>query len=89
MQCHLYFAVAQIVDLEDEQKSRQRSVEFSDYGFVVSHRDYGGSSYLPDRNWTLTLTGISLPYVKMYFESYHISKRIKMHFAKMKLDSKH
>ena len=73
--------MAQIVDLEEQQNSRQRSVEFSNYGFIVSHRGFGRSSFLSNRNWTLTLTGLLLPYVKIFFEAYTVSKPIDDEFC--------
>ena len=68
----LYIAVAWIIDYGNRTlNTNKHTVDFSDYdyGYIVSHKGYYTNSYLPNRRWTLKLTGLLSTYLKIEFET--------------------
>ena len=44
------------------------NVSGEDYGYIVSHQNYGLLDYWDNRNWRLTLTGLKSTRVEIEFE---------------------
>ena len=74
----MYFLlVAKVIDIGSESEnlgSRTIDVSGEDYGYIVSHQDYGRSDYRNSRNWTLTLTGLKSSKVEIEFEHLDLQK---------------
>ena len=70
--------MADIVDIgDDTTKSSQHTVNITgqDFGYIVSHRNYGQGSYLANRNWTLNLVGFKQSALEIDFEKVEIKDK--------------
>ena len=63
--------VAKVIDIgSSSANSGSRTIDVSgeDYGYIVSHQNYGLLDYWDNRNWRLTLTGLKSTRVEIEFE---------------------
>ena len=70
--------MADIVDIgDDTTKSSQHTVNITgqDFGYLVSHKNYGQGSYLANRNWTLNLVGFNQSALEIDFEKVEIKDK--------------
>ena len=70
--------MADIVDIgDDNTKSSQHTVNITgqDFGYLVSHKNYGQGSYLANRNWTLNLVGFNQSALEIDFEKVEIKDK--------------
>ena len=62
-------------------------VSGEDYGYIVSHQDYGESDYSDSRNWTLTLTGSKSSRVEIEFEHLVLRKSLGQCYDYLQINS--
>ena len=71
--------VAKVIDIgsrERDSGSHTIDVSGEDYGYIVSHQNYGQSDYWESRNWMLTLTGLKSTKVQIEFERLILTVRV-------------
>ena len=71
--CILYVVVANVVDQEQGDIVHFNGLNVANisdqqYGYIVSHTNYGRRNYQSNRNWSLTLTGLQSNSVNLTFE---------------------
>ena len=67
--------MAKIIDIGEKSVSYgQHSIDVSDedYGYIVSHQNFGNEDYEPNRDWTLSLTDLQSIRVEMNFEEINL-----------------
>ena len=87
---HVFCVVAKVIDIgSDSESSGSHTIDASgeDYGYIVSHQNYGESDYRESRNWTLTLTGLKSSKVEIEFEQLVLSASTGFCFDYLQINS--
>ena len=53
---------------------RTLDIDGEDYGYIVSHLNYGSGDYWNSRNWTLSLTDFQSTNVEINFEKFNVEE---------------
>ena len=82
--------VAKVIDIGSvSENSGHHTIDVTgeDYGYIVSHQDYGESDYSDSRNWTLTLTGSKSSRVEIEFEHLVLRKSLGQCYDYLQINS--
>ena len=82
--------VAKVIDIGSvSENSGHYTIDVSgeDYGYIVSHQDYGESDYRNSRNWTLTLTGSKSSRVEIEFKHLVLRKSLGQCYDYLQINS--